>query len=154
MFFNDAIPSSTFPSSLKMANIKALFKRGTEGLKENYIPISILPLVSNIFERIICKQLATFFDNILSKYQCGFRKGHGTQQCLLLMLEKWKKTFDNKEAFGALLTDLSKAFDRLNHELLIAKLHAYGLYLSSLKLIHDYLLNRKQRTKVNSKYSS
>ena len=70
------------------------------------------------------------------------------------MLEKWKKALDNKEAFGALLTDLSKSFDYLNHELLIAKLHAYGLSLSILKLVHDYLLNHKQRTKVNSKYSS
>ena len=87
-FFNDAIASSKFPSSLKMANIKAVFKKGTKSLKKNYRPISILPLVSKIFERIICKQLTTFFDNILSKYQCGFRKGHGTQHCLLLMLEK------------------------------------------------------------------
>ena len=70
------------------------------------------------------------------------------------MLEKWKKALDNKEAFGALLTDLSKSFDYLNPELLIAKLHAYGLSLSTLKLVHDYLLNHKQRIKVNSKYSS
>ena len=60
------------------------------------------------------------------------------------MLEEWKKALDNKEGFGALLTDFSKTFDYLNHELLLAKLHAYGQSLSSLKLIHDYLLNRKQ----------
>ena len=70
------------------------------------------------------------------------------------MLEKWQKALDNKEAFGALLTDLSKPFDCLNHELFVAKLHAYGLSFSSVKLIHDYLLNGKQRTKVNSIYSS
>ena len=69
-------------------------------------------------------------------------------------MEKWKKALDNQEAFGALLTDLSKAFDCLSHEPLIAKLRAYGLSLSFLKLIRDYLLNCKQRTKVNSKYSS
>ena len=68
------------------------------------------------------------------------------------MLEKWKKVLDNKEALGALLTDLSKAFDCLNHEVLTGKLHGYGLFLSSLKLVYDYLLNRKQRTKVNSKF--
>ena len=67
-------------------------------------------------------------------------------------MEKWKKALDNKEAFRALLTDLSKAFDFVNHERLIAKLHTYGLSLFSLKLVHDYLLNCKQRTKVNSKY--
>ena len=64
--------------------------------------INIFPLVSKIFERIICKQLTTFFNNTLSKYQCRFRKGHGTQHCLLLMLEKWKKALDNKESFGLL----------------------------------------------------
>ena len=70
------------------------------------------------------------------------------------MLEKWMKALYNREEFRTLLTDLSKAFDCLNHELLIAKLHAYGLSLSSLKLVDDYLLNRKQRAKVNSKFSS
>ena len=66
MCFNDAITSSKFPSSLKMENIKAVFKKGTKSIKENYRPISISPLVSKIFERIICKQLTTFFDNIIS----------------------------------------------------------------------------------------
>ena len=70
------------------------------------------------------------------------------------MLEKWRKAVDNNEAFGALLTDLSKVFDCINHELLIAKLHAYNLSLSSLRLVHDYLLNRKQKTKVNPNYNS
>ena len=111
-------------------------------------------MVSKIFERIICKQLTTFFDNILSKYQCGFRKGHSTQHCLLLMLEKWQMALNNTEAFGALLIDLSKVSDCFNDELLIAKLHAYGPSLSSLKLIHDYLLDHKQRIKLNSKHSS
>ena len=66
------------------------------------------------------KKLSTFFESILSKFQCGSRKGYSTQQCLLLMLEKWKLAVDNNEAFGALLTDLSKAFDRLSHDPLIA----------------------------------
>ena len=70
------------------------------------------------------------------------------------MLEKRKKALDNKEVSGALLTDLLKAFDCFNHELLIPKLHAYDLSLPSLKLADDYLLNCKQRTKVNSKYSA
>ena len=68
------------------------------------------------------KEMSQFFDKIFSKYQCGFRKGFSTQQCLLAMLEKWKRSIDNGKSFGALLTDLSKAFDCLDHELLIAKL--------------------------------
>ena len=100
------------------------------------------------------KQMSQFFQNIFSKYQCGFRKGFSTQHCLLAMLEKWKRSIDHGKMFGALLTDLSKAFDCLDHELLIAKLNPYGFSLTALKLVHSYLSNRKQRTKINSSYSS
>ena len=70
------------------------------------------------------------------------------------MLEKWKRSIDRGKVFGALLKDLSKSFDCLNHDLLIAKLNAYGFSLPALRLIHDYLLNRKQRTRVNNSYST
>ena len=92
-------------------------------------------------------------DQFLSKYQCGFRKGFNAQHCLLAMLEKWKKAVDTKKVFGALLTDLSKAFDCLPHDLIIAKLNAYGFSLPALNLIQNYLANRKQRTKINDSYS-
>ena len=70
------------------------------------------------------------------------------------MLEKWKRAVNNGKVFGILLTDLSKAFDCLSHQLLLAKLHAYGFSISGLRLIYSYLANRKQRTKTNSSYSS
>ena len=70
------------------------------------------------------------------------------------MIEKWNKIVDNRGVFGALLTDLSKAFDCIPHDLIIAKLEAYGFHIDALKLIHDYLSNRKQRFKVNDVYSS
>ena len=95
-----------------------------------------------------------FFDEIFSKYQYGFRKGFSTQQCLLALLEKWKGSIDRGKVFGALLTDLSKGFDYLNHDLLIAKLNAYGYSLPALRLIHDYLLNRKQRIRINNSQST
>ena len=69
------------------------------------------------------------------------------------MLEKWKRAVDNNKVFGALLTDLSKAFDCISHDLLIVKLNAYGLSLSALKLVHSYIQNRKQRTKIGTSYS-
>ena len=81
------------------------------------------------------------------------QKGYSTQYCLLLMLEKWKLAVDNNEDFGALLSDLSKAFDCLSQDLLIAKLHFYALSLTSLRLLSDYLSNRRQRIKVGNVFS-
>ena len=100
------------------------------------------------------EQIQKYFDDILSQYQCGFRKGHSAQHCLMVLIEKWKESVDSGGAFGALLTDLSKAFDCLPHDLLIAKLHAYGFDMKSLRLIYNYLSNRKQRVKINDSYSS
>ena len=98
--------------------------------------------------------MSQFFNIAFSKYQRCFRKSLSTQQRLLAMLEKWKKPSDNGKAFGALLAHLSKAFICIDHELLIAKLNAYGFSSPTLKLIHNYLSNRKQGTKTNSAYSS
>ena len=149
---NSSFKSSSFPSCLKMADVTPLHKKGRKDLKENYRSVSILPVSSKVFERSMFTQMSSFFDNFLSKQQCGFPKGYGTQQCLLL--EKWKQAVDSGQMFDALLTDLSKAFDCFDHELLIAKLNAYGFSLPALKLVHDFLSNRKQRTKVNRTYSS
>ena len=122
-------------------------KKGRKDNKENYRLVSILPTLSKILERILFEQISVYFDKFLSDQQCGFRKGYSTQHCLLNLLEKWKNSVDKGKVFGALLTDLSKAFDCLDHELLTAKLNAYGFTLPALRLIHDYLSNRKQRTK-------
>ena len=91
---------------------------------------------------------------LLSKYQWGFQRGFSVQNCLLTMLEKWKSSVDKGKAFGVLLTDLSKAFGCLSHELIIAKLNAHGFSLSALKLMQSYISERKQRTKINEAYSS
>ena len=99
-------------------------------------------------------QISGYIDKFLSPYLCGFRKGYNTQHSLIVMLEKWRKALDNRKIAGALLTDLSKAFDCLNHDLMIAKLHAYGFDYSSLAYIYSYLSDRKQRTKVNNSLSS
>ena len=145
---------STFPEILKHADITLFYKKGKKDIKGNYRPVSILPNLSKIFEKRMFEQMSQFFENIFPKYQCEFRKGFSIPQCLLAMLEKWKRTVDNSKMFGALLTDLSKAFDCLDHKLLIAKLNAYGFSLTALKLVHNYLSNSKQRTKINSTYSS
>ena len=137
-----------------MADVTSLHKKSKKNLKENHRLVSILPIFSKVFERSMFAQMSSFFENFFSKQQCGFRRGYSIQECLLALLEKWKRALDSGQMFGALLTDLSKAFDCLNHELLITKLNAYGFSLPALKLVHDYLANRKQRTKVNRTYSS
>ena len=148
------IDNGIFPDSLKFANITPVFKKDSRTEKTNYRPVSILPNLSKIYERLIYNQLSKFFENILSKFQCGFRKGFSAQDCWLVMIEKWKRVLDNGGICGALLTDLSKAFDCLPHDLLLAKLHAYRLDSKSLKLLSNYLSNRKQRVRIGNVYSS
>ena len=152
--FNEAICSSKFPATFKFANVTPVFKKGNRNQKDNYRQISVLPIISKIFEKLICRQLSNHFYSIFSKFQCDFRKDFSAQHCLLLMIDKWKKAVDNNKVFGAILTDLSKAFDCICHDLLVSKLHAYGLSFPALKIIQDYFLNQKQRTKVGSSYSS
>ena len=106
-----------------------------------------------LFERIIQKQLSTHTEHFLSPYLCGYRKGFSTQ-FLISPIEKWRKYLDNKGYTGAVLMDLSKAFDTINHELLIAKLHAYGFSKDSLKILLSCLSDRWQRTKINLSFSS
>ena len=91
-----------------------------------------------------CDQIDKYIDGKLSMYRCGFWKGMSAQNCLLYMVEKWRKCLDKKGNAGILLTDLSKAFDCLVHDLLIAKLNAYGFDYLSLKLIYNYLSDRLQ----------
>ena len=134
--------------------VTPVHKKGNRSEKDNYRPVSILPNLSKVFERCIYNQIAQFFDKILSKHQCGFRKGHSAQHSLIVLLEKWKESVDQGHVFGALLTDLSKAFDCLPHNLLIAKLNAYGFDNKAVRFVYDYLTSRKQRTKISDTYSS
>ena len=142
-----------FPPDLKLADVTPLYKNKSKNSKDNYRPVSILSNISKIYERGLYHQIQVFFESILSKSQCGFGRGYNAQHCLMTLIEKWKKSVDNGGAFGALFTDLSQAFDCLSHELLIAKLDAYGFDKNALKLVNSYLSNRKQRVKINNKYS-
>ena len=92
-------------------------------------------------------------NNKLSSLLCGFRKNYGTEDALLHLLENWRDHLDRKRVIGTVLCDLSKAFDTLPHDLIIAKLAAYGFSPNALKLLNSYLVDRKQRCKVGSSYS-
>ena len=151
--FNQSLVDGKFPAVLKRAEIIPGHKKLETTNKDNYRPISILPCSSKIFERIMEYQVYEYMYPLLSKYLCGFRKGYSTQYCLLAMLESWRRAIDKRHLAGALLTDLSKAFDCLNHELLVAKLNAYGFDISSLEYIYSYLTGREHRTKINNSFS-
>ena len=145
-----------FDRQLKLADIAPLHKKLENIFVENYRPVSLLPIISKLFEKIMQKQMKVFIERILSPFLCGYRKGFNAQYALLMMIERWKKSLDTKNGgyAGAILMDLSKAFDTINHELLIAKLEAYGFEESALNLMHSYLSDRWQRTKVNTSFST
>ena len=146
--------TSTFPTELEISDVSSVFKKDDPLKTKNYRPVSMLPVVSKIFERHLHKKMSLHVDRFVSPYLCGYREEFSTQQALISLLEKWKIVLDRKGYAGAILMDLSKAFDTLNHDLLIAKLYAYGFSEESLKLINSYLTNGWQRTKVNISFSS
>ena len=151
---NVCIKNAKFDNGMKLADITPVHKKDDKTDKSNYCPISGLPSDSKIFERIIQRQIGQYMETFLSKYLCGYRKGYSVQHALIALLETLRISLDNKGFGGAILMDLSKAFDTLNHDLLIAKLYAYGFSETALRLIRSYLTNRWQRTKINNSYSS
>ena len=152
--FNTSLSSSSFPSELKRASITPVYKKDDATCVENYRPISILPTVSKVFEKLMAEQLIPFLQARFSKLLCGFRKAHSTQHALLRLLNRWQKALDDSNIVGTVLMDLSKAYDCLPHDLLIAKLAAYGVNYHSLKFIYDYLSNRIHRVKIGNKFSA
>ena len=137
-----------------MANVTPVFKKEDPFDKSDYRPVSILPLLSKGYERIVYNQLPEYSNNFLNEVLCGFRKAHSTQHALFKLLQSWQKSLDCGGFIGTILMDLWKAYDCIPHELLIEKLHCYGVNSTSLKLLLDYLTSRKQRKKIGSSFSS
>ena len=114
----EVVQGMKFASQLKLADIKPLHKKLATINKENYRPVSLLPVVAKLFERLMQKQMILHIEKFLSPYLCGYRKGFNAQYALISMIENWKNCLDGEGGFaGAVLMDLSKAFDTLNHEL-------------------------------------
>ena len=135
---NYSIQHSNFPQELKLSEVIPVYKKLDPLPKENYRPVSLLPHVSKVFERIIHKQITNYMTDKLAHPTTGFRKSHGTQNSLVVILEKWKRALDKGEFVSALFIDLSKAFDTINHDLLITKLQAYGFSKEALKLMKSF----------------
>ena len=152
--FNQVLTTGEFRSNLKNADVTPVFKKNNPLNKENYRPVSVLPIISKVFEKLIQNQINVHIKSFLPPYLRGYGKGFNSQHALISLIERWRKSLDNKGYGGAVLMDLFKAFDTLNHDLLIAKLHAYGFDIKTLKLLHSYLTKRWQITKVNSNFST
>ena len=150
---NSIITAKTFPSDFKKAEISPIFKSKDKYDKCNFRPISVLPSLSIITERLINAQIQTFSDDVLHVNISAYRKSYNTQCVAIKAIEDWKLSLDMGQYTAAISTDLSKAFDVLPHGLLLAKLSAYGFDIDSLKLLNNYLSDRKQRVKVNDSKS-
>ena len=129
-----------------------VFKKLDPTDKKNFRPVSLLPLLSKVLEKIMYDQLNVYVETFLNKLLCSFCKAHSTQHALFKLLQKWQKELDSSGIVGTILMDLSKAYDCLPHDLIIAKLEAYGLDTNSLRFLFHYLSCRKQKTKMGSAY--
>ncbi|MEO1917133.1 MAG: reverse transcriptase family protein, partial [Candidatus Thioglobus sp.] len=153
---NLSIRLSTFPDKCKIAKLKPLFKKGSKTEAKNYRPISLLPLISKIVEKVIYDQTQNFLDKneILYKYQSGFRSNHSTNSCLSYLSNKVLTSFDQGMLTGMILIDLQKAFDTIDHEILLQKMKYLGFSAATIKWFESYLENRIFKVNVGDEYSN
>ena len=113
---NTILNRGKFPESLKLAQVTPIYKKEDPFIEKNYRPVSILPTLSKLYERVISDQLTSYFENIFNPFLAAFRPTFGCQTTLLRLVEDWKKALDDNLYVGAILMDLSKAFNCLPHD--------------------------------------
>ena len=141
---NLSITLSSFPKKCKIAKLKPLYKKGSKTDPKNYRPISLLPLISKILERVIHDQTQNFLleNNVLYKLQSGFRSNHSTDFCLSLLNDKILKGFDTGLITGMILIDLQKAFDTIDHRILLNKMKYLNFSVETISWFESYLTGR------------
>ena len=154
--FNQSLVTGIFPSDWKMAKVSPIFKNGSKSDLNNYRPISVIPTVAKIFEKIIYDQLYQYLNEngLLNSGQSGFRSLHSTLTALLETNDSWCVNIDRGLLNGVIFIDLKKAFDAIDHEIILKKLTKYGVDQDALKCFKSYLTNRMQRCNVNNHLSS
>ena len=153
---NMSINSKTFPECWKFATVTPLFKGGNAEVCDNYHPISVLPTLGKVLERLVYNQCVAYLNanSILSVSQAGFREGHSTGACLADFLSEIYEEIDNGGNGAVLFLDLAKAFDTVDHAILIDKLKLLGFKASTQTWFKSYLTNRCQSTKVGNTVSA
>ena len=154
--YNESISSGIVPNSFKISRVTPIYKDDSVTEPGNYRPIATLSPFAKILERIIYNQLSVYLDkhNLLYKYQFGFRKGHSTEHAVLELSDKLKHAIDEKLITCGIFLDFSKAFDTVNHDILLQKLSAYGIRGLPYKWFENYLSNRQQFVKIHNESSS
>lgn len=148
---NKCLERGTFPNNLKVAKVSPIFKSGSKSDPGNYRPISVLPIVSKVFERILYNQLEAFLDakKIIYSKQYGFRRTSNTLSATIDLITKLKINIDQKNIGLGVFVDLKKAFDTVSHDLLLVKLEALGITGIALKIFKSYLSDRTQIVKID-----
>jgi retron-type reverse transcriptase len=152
---NLSLENGIFPTKLKLAKVIPLFKQGDRTNVNNYRPISLLPQFSKIFEKVFYNRLSDFFEKfeILSKSQYGFRKKSSTSFAIIDMLSNIYNALNNNLLPIGVFIDLQKAFDTINHDILLFKLRHYGIRGLAYDWIKSYLIDRKQFVSLDDIYS-
>jgi hypothetical protein len=153
---NASLEAGVFPDNLKIARVTPIYKEGEKDLVSNYRPISVLNCISKIFETVIYNRLLNYLNtyDIITNSQFGFRKGRTTAMPLIEAIDKITAASEASHSTIAVFLDLKKAFDTLNHDLLLKKLYHYGIRGVPFKLLKDYLTNRTQQVYYNNTYSN
>ena len=149
---NDSIKQGIVLDLFKVSCVIPIYKNGDSTNPSNYRPIAILPSLNKILERIVYDQLINFLNkhNIIHKHQFGFRKNHSTEQAILELTDTLKKSIDNKDLTCGIFLDFTKAFDTVDHKILLLKLYKYGIRGLGLSWFTNYLTDRKQHVRINN----
>ena len=155
IIFNKCIDLGCYPGCMKIGEVAPIFKKGEKNEETNYRPITVLTQFNQIFEHLLMKRYLNFFEkfNIITKKQFGFLKKHCTEHAILDLKEFLMSKLNNKEVTAVLFLDLQKAFDTVDHNILLQKLFHYGVRGRAHQLLKSYLTGRMQRTKVRDAVS-
>ena len=150
--FNACISNGVYPDLLKTARVTPIYKQGEKTDPSNYRPISVLSLLNKVFEKILHKRLYKYLTKfkLLYEYQFGFREGHSTTQALIEITDRIKSAIDKKDLTCGIFIDLTKAFDTVDHNILLKKMFHYGIRGNVYNLFQSYLSNRQQYVRVNN----